>query len=88
MPGITGKIGVKPFANILLNDHGLGTNYNSVFFGEAGLKFGIWNLFEIHVPLLVTGNIKSITGSIKDRIRIVLNIDLSKDGKMSQSLGN
>ncbi len=88
LPGIAGEIGIKPFANILLNDHGLGTNYNSLFFGEAGLKFGIWNLFEIYVPLLVTNNIEFITGSIKDRIRIVLNIDLSKDGKRSQAIGN
>ena len=88
LPGLVGKAGVKPFANFLLNDHGLGTNYNSIFFGEVGLKFGIWKLFEIHVPLLVTNNIKSITGSIKDRIRIVINIDLSKDGKINPNLGN
>ena len=82
LPGKAGRIGIKPFVNLLLNDHGLGINNNSLFFGEAGLKFGLWNLFEIHIPLLVTSNIQSITGSIQDRIRIVLNLDLSKQGKI------
>jgi hypothetical protein len=75
LPGKAGRIPVKPFVTFLLNDHGLSTGRHSPFFCEAGLKAGIWNVFEIYVPLLVSGNIRSITGSIKDRIRIVLNLD-------------
>ena len=76
LPGILAYTGIKPFVNILLNDHGLATSYNSTFFGEAGLKIGVLNIFEIFVPLIVTTNIHSIQGSIKERIRFTLNLDL------------
>jgi len=82
LPGKAGSIGIKPFVNLLLNDHGPGTGYNSPLFAEAGFKVGLWNLLEVHFPLLVTNNIKSITGSVKDRIRIVFNLDFSKGGKI------
>jgi len=75
---LSGKVGwieIKPFVNILLNDHGLNTGNTSPFFFEAGLKTGIWNLFEISVPLVVSGNIQSMTGSMKDRIRFTFNLD-------------
>jgi hypothetical protein len=83
LPGKAGLVPVKPFANFLLNDHGLGNGYNSPFFCEAGLKAGIWNLFEIYVPLLGSGNIRSINGSFKDRIRIVFNLDSFNKVKMN-----
>lgn len=76
--GKLGQAGIKPFVNLVLNDHGLASNYSSPFFGEAGVKVGIWNLFEIHIPLVVTSNIQSIKPTIADRIRIVINLDLSK----------
>ena len=82
LPGKIGHIGVKPFVNLLLNDHGLGGTYNSPFFGEAGIKVGLWNLFEVHFPLFVTGNIRTITPLMKDRLRIVFNLDFSKQGKV------
>jgi len=88
LPGKAGKLGIKPFANVLLNDHGLGTGNDSPLFGEAGIKIGLWNLFEIHFPLLVTNNIQSITGSINHRIRIVFNLDFSKQGKIGSVIGN
>jgi hypothetical protein len=75
LPGKVGWIEVKPFVNILLNDHGLNTGNTSPIFFEAGLKTGIWNLFEISVPLVVSGNIQSMTGSMKDRIRFTFNLD-------------
>jgi len=75
LPGIASRIPVKPFVNFLLNDHGTGTGHDSPFFYEAGLKAGIWNFFEIYVPLIVSGNIDSVTGSVKDRIRFVFSID-------------
>jgi hypothetical protein len=82
LPGKLSYFGIKPFVNLLLNDHGLNSNYTSHIFGEAGLKFGIGNLFEIYVPLVVTPNIQTMTGSIQNRIRFVLNLDFSKQGKI------
>ena len=84
LPGKIGHIGVKPFVNLLLNDHGLGGTDNSPFFGEAGIKVGLWNLFEVHFPLLVTGNIQTIAPLVKDRLRIVFNLDFSKQGKVGK----
>ena len=52
LPGKASRIPVKPFVNLLLNDHGSGTNNKSPIFFEAGLKTGIWNFFEIYFPLL------------------------------------
>lgn len=82
LPGIAGRTGIKPFVNLLLNDHALNTSNPSLFFGEAGIKVSLRNLFEIYFPLLVTGNIQSMNGSIIDRIRIVLNLDFLKQGKI------
>jgi hypothetical protein len=81
-PGKAGRIGIKPFVNMLLNDHGLNSQYNSAFFGEAGIKIGLWNFIEIHIPLLVTNNIQSINSSIMNRIRIIFDLDFSKQGKI------
>jgi hypothetical protein len=75
LPGKAGRMPVKPFINLLLNDHGLSNGHNSPFFYEVGLKAGIWNFFEIYIPLLVSRNIGSISSSIKERIRIVLTLD-------------
>jgi hypothetical protein len=67
---------VKPFINILLNDHGISSANRSILFCEAGLKAGIWDFFEIYFPLLVTDNISSIRGSLKERIRFVFRLDI------------
>ena len=88
LPGKAGHTPIKPFVNLLLNDHGLGTGYHSSFFYEAGLKAGIWDFFEVHIPLLVSGNIRSITGSFKDRIRIVLKLDSFNQLKMNRGKAN
>jgi hypothetical protein len=85
-PGKAGRVGVKPFINLLLNDHGAGSGNNSPFFAEAGLKVGIWNIAEIYVPLLVTNNVLACTGPLKNRIRIVFNIDFSNPGKISMGI--
>lgn len=87
LPGIAGKMPVKPFVNILLNDHGLGNGHNSPLFFEAGLKTGLWNTFEVYVPLLVSGNFGSSGGSIKDRIRFVLNLDTFTQAGISRGQG-
>lgn len=75
LPGIASKIPVKPFANLLLNDHGPGTINKPAFFYEAGLKAGIWNFLEIYFPFIVSDNIKAIAGSFKERIRFVFRLD-------------
>ena len=76
LPGEISWIPVKPFLNVLLNDHGAGTPEKSPVFLEAGFKAGIWNFFEIYIPLIVSDNIEVLTGSFKDRIRFVLKLDL------------
>jgi hypothetical protein len=88
LPGIMGNVAVKPFVNVLLNDHGLNSDYPSSLFGEIGLKTGIWNLFEIHIPLLVSNNIKIATPSFKERIRFVFQLDNFNQIKMRQRLSN
>jgi hypothetical protein len=75
LPGKASVIPVKPFVNLLLNDHGTGINNKSPLFFEAGFKAGMWNLFEIYFPLLVSDNINSIAGSFKNRIRFVFRLD-------------
>lgn len=88
LPGKAGNIAIKPFLNLLLNSHGLETVNTSPFFWEAGLKAGIWNLFEIHVPLLVSKNIDSITGSFKERIRFIFQLNSFNQIKLRQGLVN
>jgi hypothetical protein len=75
LPGKASKVPVKPFVNLLLNDHGSGTINKPTFFYEAGLKAGIWDYFEIYFPFIVSDNIKAITGSLKERIRFVFRLD-------------
>ncbi|HAQ21398.1 MAG TPA: hypothetical protein DCR40_19540 [Prolixibacteraceae bacterium] len=87
LPGKTARIPVRPFVNFLLNDHGTGTGNNSHFFYEAGLKAGIWNFFEIYVPMAVSGNIKNITGPFKDRIRLIFKLDTFNQAKQNSGLG-
>jgi hypothetical protein len=88
LPGRAGIIPVKPFFTILLNDNGNGTNNNSPLFFEAGVKAGFWNIFEIYIPFLVSENIGSITGPVKERIRFVLNLDSFFKVKPKQSTAN
>jgi hypothetical protein len=87
LPGKTQRIPIKPFVNILLNDHGIETGHNSPFFYEAGLKAGLWNFFEIYIPLVVSGNTESINGSIKNRIRLVFNLDTFSQVKLNSGIG-
>jgi hypothetical protein len=75
LPGKLSKIPVKPFVNLLLNDHGLNTINRSVLFYEAGLKAGLWDYFEVYFPFIVSDNIKSIAGSFKERIRFIFRLD-------------
>lgn len=75
LPGKAALIPVKPFLNLLLNDSGLWASHNSPLFYEAGVKIGIWDVFEIYIPLLVSKNINSVNGSFKNRIRFIFSLD-------------
>ncbi len=83
LPGKAARFPVKPFLNLLLNDHGVTTVQNSPIFYEAGLKTGIWDFFEIHIPLLVSKNIDSVSGNFKNRIRFVFSIDSIRKFKLN-----
>lgn len=78
LPGKAGKAPIKPFINLLYNDHG-----PSRFFYEAGLKAGIWGFFEIHIPLIVSDNIGLINTSIRNRIRFFLNLNVFQPLKVA-----
>ena len=86
LPGGLSRIPVKPFVNFLVNDHGSGTGHNSVLYYEFGVKTGFWNFFEVYIPCIVSGNIESITGSFKDRIRLVFNLGSLKQVKLNSGL--
>lgn len=73
LPGKATDIPIKPFVNFLFNDHG--SQINSPFFYEAGIKAGVWNFFEIYIPLLVSDNISAFSSSVRDRIRFVFKLD-------------
>ena len=75
LPGKAARFPVKPFLNLLLNDHAVSSVQNSLFFYEAGLKVGIWSFFEIYIPILVSRNIDSVNGTFKNRIRFVFSLD-------------
>ena len=87
LPGNARRLPVKPFVNLLLNDHGSGNGHDAPFFCEAGFKAGMWNFFEIYVPILVSGNISSITGQFKSRIRLVFNLDSFSQAKLNSGMG-
>jgi hypothetical protein len=71
-PGLPAWVPVRPFAGILLNESARTPGPHSPLFYEAGLKTGLWGLFEVYFPFLVSDNIRSVTGSFQDRIRFVL----------------
>ena len=75
LPGKASQLPIKPFLNLLLNDHGISDNLSSHFFYEAGFKVGIWGLFEIYIPLLVSKNIDSVNSSFKNNIRFLFSLD-------------
>jgi hypothetical protein len=85
LPKIDKWLPVKPFVNLLLNDHGIGNGNESPIFFEAGIKAGFWDLFEIYIPLVVSKNIDSVSGPFKNRIRFILSLDsFSKEKLISK----
>jgi hypothetical protein len=87
LPGKISRIPVKPFANLLLNDHGIGPDHNSPIFMEAGLKAGLWNFFEIYFPFLVSENIRYANPALNTRIRLVFNLSSLGQTKLNSGLG-
>lgn len=75
LPGKVSKIPVKPFLNLLLNDHGIRSGSGPAIFYEAGLKAGLWDFFEVYFPIIVSDNINTITGSMNERIRFIFRLD-------------
>ena len=75
LPGGAYIIPIKPFMNLLLNDHGYERQNKAELYYEAGLKTGIWGFFEVYFPFVVSENINSITGSFKERIRFIFRLD-------------
>lgn len=84
LPDIADRIPVKPFANFVWN--GFSNGHHSPLLYEAGLKAGIWNFFEIYVPLLVPGIIKEISGPLKRRIRFVFSLDFVNQIKLNAKI--
>lgn len=74
LPGKASILPIKPFADFLLNDHGR-TKTNPEIYAELGLKAGIWDFFEIYFPFVVSENLRSMTGPLKNRIRFILRLD-------------
>lgn len=86
LPGKASWIPIKPFVNLLLNDHRADAKSIPTFYWETGLKTGIWNTFEIFVPLLVSPNLESLSGSFKDRIRFIFQLDSFNQLKLRQGM--
>jgi hypothetical protein len=86
LPGRASRLPLKPFANVLLNDHGIRAGNQPAVFFEAGLKAGIWGLLEVYVPLMVSGNIERNTGEFKDRIRLVFSFDIIQNSRLSSGI--
>lgn len=70
LPGFAGSLPVKPFANLVY-----APDADSQLYAETGFKAGIWNFLEFYMPLLVSDNISSLRGSLKERIRFTLNLE-------------
>jgi hypothetical protein len=75
LPGRASIIPVKPFVNLSVNNFSQGNPDKTVIFFEAGFKAGIWDFFEVYVPLVTTQNLNSINGIFKDRIRFIFRLD-------------
>jgi len=81
LPGIASKVPVRPFVNLSLADSGSDNTGRPLLFYEAGFKAGMWNFFEIYVPLLLSDNINSVSGSFKERIRFIFRLDILNPGR-------
>ncbi len=74
LPAIPAWFPVRPFGNLLVNEGSAGISDSNPFFYEAGIKAGIWDLFEVYFPFIVSDNISSMH-PYKERIRFTITID-------------
>ena len=74
LPSIPAWVPVRPFGNFLVNDGSTGISNTNPIFYEAGIKTGIWDLFEIYFPLIVSDNISTMH-PYKERIRFTITIE-------------
>lgn len=70
LPGIAGRLPIRPFAAAVY-----APDIRNPYLFETGVKAGFRNFFEISIPLLVSENISSIRGTVKERIRFILNLE-------------
>jgi hypothetical protein len=75
LPGKMSRIPVKPFTNIVLNSNSYLANGRLQVYFETGIKTGIRDFFEVYIPVIVSGNLSSVNGTIKERIRFVFRLD-------------
>lgn len=76
-------LNIQPFATIALVEQGTSKRPDPAMLGEAGLKTGFGQFFELYVPLLITNNFLPVKPKLKDRIRFTLNLDfLSRIGEV------
>ncbi len=75
LPGKIAIVPVKPFVNLVVSSPGSKSSSVPKLFFEAGLKAGIWDFFEIYIPLVVSHNINSVSGSFQERIRFIFTLD-------------
>ena len=85
LPGNIPWVPIKPFATAVVSDHRANPAASSGLFFEAGLKTGLWNVFEVYVPLFVSRNIEELTGSFRERIRFVLTLDVLNSQKKTSA---
>ena len=76
LPGKASRIPVSPFVNLVLSEPGSELTSKTQVLFEAGLKAGIRDFFEIYIPIIVSDNINSVTGTFKDRIRFIFKLDI------------
>ncbi len=86
LPSKLSRIPVKPFSNFVLSDHGSMTAPGTSFFFEAGITTGLWNFFQVYIPLVVSGNIESMTGSYRARIRLIFQLEALKQTNLKTGI--
>lgn len=74
LPGIFSRLPIRPFVNLLLNDHGYNSAGPALFF-ETGLKAGIMDVIEIWFPFFVTDKTEQLAGPFRQRIRFTFSLD-------------
>jgi hypothetical protein len=82
LPGKADRIPIRPFANVVWNGNRDNRSHSPLLY-EVGLKAGIWNFFEIYIPLYVSEDIRMITPSFKSRIRFVFTLDFINQIKLN-----